>query len=371
MKYLTPEYYTKFQCKCGQCRRSCCSEWPISISKIDYYRLLGISCSKKLRAKLDCALKLYPDPSQERFAQISLDWQGSCMLHRKDGYCALQSELGEEALAEVCRVYPSRMTQLSELNQCSCSNSCEKVIELLMDQKTPMIFEEQDLPYAPEIKLPFDRYDSCKQAISILQDRNMLLPKRFSKLNAFLSETYSIDYLFANPSPASGTCEHLWLAFPILHQLNTYFENSPSIQDYCARIQDYYHTTGKEKLTEADLLLISEQHAAAAKHLEVILPEWQILLEQLLVNHLFYNNFPYSDMQNKEESFLSLALIYAFLRYNLLGYMAGQTDIDKLVDVLAAMFRLIEHSDFRHRAVFLLHKAKLSIRDSVSQLLLV
>jgi len=362
MKYLVPEYYKDFKCKRGECRHSCCDGWPIRISTKEYYHLIGIKCSNELRVRLDCALKICLEPSNEGYKQISTDWHGICMLHRDDGLCALQVELGESSLPEVCQLYPRSTKQLTEIYNCSCSNSCEEVVELLLNLKQTLLFEEKYLSITPEFVIDFtpNKYDCCKKSISIIQDRSQSLPERFITLGNFL---YGADIYLAIP-------DNLSFAFQLLSTFNQYFESSVSICDYSKASQTYFDIEGKEKLSVADLNFIVRKYIFASEHLESILPDWQILFEQLIVNHMFYNNFPYTDNQEKSnDAFLSLTTMYSFLRFNILGYLSEKTISENLVDYLAAMFRLIEHSNFKHIAFHLLKKEKYALENCVSQLL--
>lgn len=382
MKYIVPEYYKDFKCKCGSCRHSCCEGWPIRISMKEYYRLLGINCSKKLRAKLDRALKICPEPSSSCYAEISHDWEGICLMHREDGLCSLHTELGENNLPEICRIYPRKAVHLSDNYECSCSNSCEEVVELLMGLKKPLLFEENDLPIHPkfEMKVPMLKYEACKNSISIIQDRSLSLPERFLVLGNHLAGNdvaNDVSSIVANDVAISSSNNHyaksstdLSLAFQYLFTMDKFYESSISISDYCRSAQNYFSMDNKENLSEEDVNLINERYIAAANHLEALLPDWQVIFEQLLVNHMFYRTFPFTEgLANKDDAFLSLVAIYSFLRINLLGFMSDKSDLNQLVDFFAAMFRLIDHSDFDLIAVKLLKSMKYSATDYVPQLL--
>jgi hypothetical protein len=362
MKYIVPEYYKDFKCKTGECRHSCCEGWPIRISTKEYYHLLGIKCSDELRARLDCALKISLEASNECYKQISTDWHGICMLHGEDGLCTLQVELGENNLPEVCQLYPRNTKHLTEVHNCSCSNSCEEVVELLLNNKNTLLFVENDLSIDPEfvINLSSIKYECCKKSISIIQDRSVSLPERFNNLGNFL---HGADIYLTRP-------DNLSFAFQLQDVFDHYFENSVSVCDYCNASQTYFDIDGKEKLSVEDLNTILEKYISASEHLESILPDWQILFEQLIVNHMFYNNFPYTDNQEKvNDAFLSLTTMYSFLRFNILGYMSDKTISENLVDYLAAMFRLIEHSNFKHITFHLFKKEKYAVENCVSQLI--
>lgn len=360
--FLVPEYYKNFQCKCGDCRHPCCEGWPVRISMKEYHRLLGMECSKKLRSKLDCALKVCTEPSEECYAQIINNWQGTCMLHREDGLCTIQAELGENALPEICRLYPRNIKKHPDKSECSCSNSCEETIELLLNIKEPMRFEEINLSLEPSTfdERSADDNKCSKKSILIMQDRCMQIPERFIALENYLCGTE-----FTAKRPANYV-----LAFQTMHVFATYFESSSSVHDYCEAAEKYFKIEKKEKLSGDDLKSIKEKFNSSCEHFQNVFPDWQVFFEQLIVNTMFYNSFPYKEKQSKKyDSFLSLAAIYAFLRFNMLVYMSDKTETSGIVDFASAMFRLIEHSDFRNISLRLLQKEQDITQDCISQLL--
>lgn len=362
MKFIVPDYYLDFNCKCGDCRHSCCEGWPVRISRKEYYRLLGSDCSSATRSKLDSALKVCLSPTGEAYAELSKDWNGLCKLHREDGLCALQAELGEEGMPEVCRQFPRNTKRISDSCECSCSNGCEAVVELLMGLKEPMSFVVTDISSAPkfEVKITSDAYEVCHKSIRILQDRSLSLPDRFLQLGNYLSDAPQ----FVRESAGRS------LAYQVLLAFDRFYEDSTSIGEFCLISQRYYCVEGKEKLSDEELQTIDDKYRSACKHLDTLLPDWPILLEQLMVNHMFYNRFPYTNPQiNQQDAFLTLAIAYAFVRINLLGFMADQTDLVMLSDFFAAMFRLIDHSDFNNLAVKLFRQIKIPVQQCVPELL--
>lgn len=362
MKYIVPEFYQYFTCKCGECRHSCCEGWPVRISRQEYYRLLGAKCSKRLRTKLDCTLKLCPSPSNECYAEVSSDWRGLCRLHREDGLCELQAELGESVLPEVCRRYPRSTRKLSETCFSTCSNSCEKVVEQLMDCKETMRFIELDLLFTPEfsVNLKPGQYDSCHQSIAILQDRSLPLRDRFLVLAEYLTG------IRIN----KGNLQKLSLAFQFINLANQYYLSSSNINEYCAASEDYFPMNDDGLWSEGKLEYIIQKFSTASDHMELIYPDWQLLIEQLLVNHMFYIGFPNSDPnESAEEALLSLLAVYAFLRFHVVRYMADRTDSAQLADLIAALFRVISHSNFDQVTVRLIRSLHCSFQECILQLI--
>ena len=97
---------------------------------------------------------------------------------------------------------------------------------------------------------------------------------------------------------------------------------------------------------------------AASQRFANLFPDWETEFEQMLVNHLFYDCFPFSDVQeNLAQETQSLAATYALLRFLTVGYAQQHPTREDYVDAAAAAFRLIEHSRFDHNAAVVLRHA--------------
>lgn len=193
--YLVPDYFPKFACKMGECRHPCCKGWPISISTDDYFRLLSVSCGPAMRERLDNAVRVSLHPTPEAYAQIAPTWAGDCPLHLPDGRCSVHAMLGADALPAICRLYP-RGIRVEDGNECSCANSCEAVIELMMGQKEPIRFVRADLelnpPKAAERSFFFETVGKAQRIrlyfIEIMQRRAFTLPQRLMTLGEALRQ---------------------------------------------------------------------------------------------------------------------------------------------------------------------------------------
>ena len=74
--WLAPEYFSSFSCKCGECRNACCKGWKIAVREEEYFRLIGMECSKALHEKIESA---FGDPevaTRQRYKLIEPDWRG-------------------------------------------------------------------------------------------------------------------------------------------------------------------------------------------------------------------------------------------------------------------------------------------------------
>ena len=185
--WLETDYFEKFRCKGGACRNSCCEGWRISVSMNEYFRLIGLDCSEKLHRRLEGAFVAPEYPTPEKFRQIAPNWLGKCPMHDENGLCMLHSECGEDALPEICRVYPRSLKKEGALNQACCSSSCEAVIEILFDE-SQLHFCLAQLPLRPEYAedRPADMMKICAQCMWALQDRDVSLGERIRNICALL-----------------------------------------------------------------------------------------------------------------------------------------------------------------------------------------
>lgn len=368
-KFLMPDYYSNFLCKMGACRTACCEGWPISLSVADYFKLLGIGCSPELRKSLDCGMHLAEHPIPEAYAQITPRYDGQCPMRMDDGRCGIQSELGEDALASVCRLYP-RGFRLNNVRECSCANSCEAVLELLLHKAEPITFQHRNLSFSvPEIQSLPDSAEPIEKAqeirlwlISLIQERKyplnvriMIIGKALERLEDALKShdstqlgalirTHDIESPFSVQSQET-LCRNLDKAKEILHYLT---EGSASLTDYVsAAIDDY---------KEANHKFVQ------------LLPKWELWFEHILVNHMFFTQFPFDyPPAALHDKFLALCVVYVLMRYLCLGCNAK--NITEIVDAVAAIFRLVDHTDFDRYAAHILKKMNCMGNTDIWQLL--
>lgn len=379
--YLVPDYFPEFHCKMGACRRPCCEGWPVSITMTDYFRLIGLDCSQELRRRLDCCLHIAPHPSPEAYAQITPRYDGHCPLHMEDGRCALHAELGEGVLAAVCRLYP-RGARTGEFHECSCANSCEAVPELLLHRDAPLRFINvplaPGLPEAPERRHDFHTEGREQEIrlwlISFLQRRDFPLSRRMLHLGSALHAMD--DALQARDSarvaalldhserihvPEMPVPDHAQLASGLRiasRLLSIIDERSNSVRAY--------GETALKRFTEGGFV----HYQRASAQFEALVPQWQTWFEHLLVNHMFFVQFPFQDRPVPlKVEFLSLCAIYTLLRFLCLGCMPDCRTIDDVVDVVAAAFRLIDHTTFDRYAGAILTDAGCAELEDIRNIL--
>lgn len=352
-----PFYYSDFACKCGECRNVCCRGWEITLSSPEYFRLLGIDCSASLRSVLDRAFYTVEHPTNERYAFAAPSWDGSCRLLGENGYCMLQCECGEDVLPAVCRQYP-RSFKGGAAPEAVCSGSCEKTVELLMEQPGPVTFlqaeiEIRDTAAKDSPALSSAQNELRKQCIGLMQDRTRPLSQRILSVGARLLPDAAPDA--RQPSVADGLTA-------VCHLIRAFSPSSRNMAEY-----------GEQVLA----LLAPEDGQQAARYLQMrerladVLPCPENVFENLMVNHMFYEQFPFSRLGvSAEDAYFSFCAAYALLVTVTVCHTARDGGAEAFADAAAAMFRLIEHSDFYRNAAVVLRRCGLSSKAGAAALAL-
>lgn len=340
--FLMPDYYPHFACKMGECRSACCEKWPVTVSMHDYFDLLSLDCDAELRRQIDCGVHILKYATPERYAEITHRYDGSCHMRMPDGRCAIQASLGEDKLPEVCRLYP-RAIKDDGIFECCCAASCEKVIEMLMQDK-PIKFIRQPLEYTPlqnsTVNLDPDaakRQNVGMLLINSVLDDSLSLPQRISRIAAVKGESVlECDFDDVLQSLQSFTCVSTQndALDVVCRLLRAVARGNISIADYADQAMAVFDGKNDRAIYNS---LSSEFQAA--------FPHWQYLFANMAANHMFFTRFPFEDGQaDYNSSCMSLAIAYALSRVLSVCLIESIKTPSDLVDILAAAYRVIEHT---------------------------
>jgi len=346
MDFIVPDYYTTFTCKIDHCRSACCDGWPVTFSMADYFKLLSADCSPELKGRLDRSLHLTEYPTEDEYGMILPRYDGRCPIRLPDGRCALQAEAGQDALPAVCRLYPRSV----RTGECCCSNSCEAVIELL-DRPDSIRFQTirqasvHAVPRANHFETDGREMEIRLWLIALMQDRSYPLKVRLARLNAGMR--CMDEAMSARDSDAVGRLLSGEIAIdtPILqvHRnaglravkelLETLDAMSDSIREYGELALRHFEAEGA--LSEEEII----------SRLTKASPYWESWFENILVNHMFFSQFPFQDRPvSLVDETVALNAVYALLRFMSIG--AGDGTRERMTDIAAALFRLVDHTAF-------------------------
>jgi lysine-N-methylase len=331
----------------------------VTIPMNEYFKLHGITCNKKLRENIDRTFRPLPDFTPEKYAEIIHNSYGKCPLLLENGYCNLHSQLGEEVLPSVCRYYP-RGPKVDYAFECSTTNSCERTLELLFKNDDLVFFEKRKIEFKMPLsfrKVKVDEkviYESVRSFIfQILQDRTVLLSDRILMIGNVLlklDQNIHTNLLEINLKVLSVT-KDISYAYQVMENIaNWFIENNPNISPLFSDILSFLENKPVE-----------QTYLEMGHHLIEVLPNHEILFEKMLMNNLFFRQFPFQEFTSSfEEEFVYLCGAYMFTRYLSLGYMRDKSNIEEFVDIMARAFRVIAHFRFE-RNIFQLLKLQNAI----------
>lgn len=312
-KFKVPSYYKRFHCKGKECRTCCCQGWNVTLSENEYFKLLDENCSPYLKEKIEAYVGIIPNPTADRYARINFDYNGQCPLRLENGYCGLQVECGEENIAYVCRYYP-RAPHRYPYPCCSISDSCEAILEELMNDSYSFSFDEMKLAFAFDTTkkdiLPKDYQDKHSKCFTIVKE---------GEEDIFTLIDRIFDYLGQPKINFDNS---------LLKDICYSYRKSFSIADYL------YFTKEKEK----PLFFIYEE-------LKRDYPNLNHYLKNIILNHFLYIRFPYvSDKTNYKENAVGLYYLVALWLY-ILFYNLKRKDKEEFTDITANFFRSAEQSN--------------------------
>lgn len=394
-KTFVPDYFDTFSCKGGDCRRTCCCGWNIAVSMREYFTLRSLECTDALQKRLDGALSIISDTDRERYAAFSRTSDGSCPLLLESGLCALQKECGEEPMPAVCRMYP-RALHCDYAREIALSASCEAVTEKLLGSDEPLRFVARDL--APNDGTQADDTDDMDEravrfamqmrrvCMDTLQKRSLPIADRIANLVSLLFElhayeecgdgeglcqaTESLSQRRFSPLQAPES-DWMHLAAP-LAIAGAFIPESPSLCAYWPQITSALRLPeDRAEWNEEQLARAERRYALLKARFSDTHPHWQQQWERLMANYAFYTRLPLSDrLAGLGDEALALAACYALTRFAAVTCVAQNDDMNVLVDVVAAVMRLIEHSGFDRCCVSMLRRGHMSSEEQLRDMLL-
>ena len=319
-----PAYYKEFRCKADKCRNTCCSGWRIPVTRQEYLSMVTLDCSEELDRKILNSFVEPEDISDERFRYINFNWQGYCHLY-EDGLCLLHKEMGDKCLPDVCRLYPRSLKNVNGYNIATCSSSCEKTVELLIEGRQSDVIT-LELDETPRIFIEVDDRDINEIYLFqlIVQKNNLSLVRKLEDICTLVNRDEFVRDYNADITPLTVALKALkgipssdYGFIDLANKLIDRYENNP----------EYY---------EEDKVRFEEAY-----------PEWMSFFERIINNSLMYDCFPFVDKRlDKTSAYKGLCACYGLLRLFSIGQLVFSTDRDDLVDAICLLFRNIEHSAF-------------------------
>ncbi len=366
--FLVPDYYSRFKCKGSDCRNTCCHGWKVTISRKEYYILHGLSCNKTLRAKIDRSFIPLSYPTKDRYAEIVHNENHDCPLLLENGHCSLHAHFGEKILPTVCRYYP-RGPRIDYINESSCTNSCERTLELLFEDLNPIHFIQKELTF--QMVFPKSTVKEDDKSIylkvrsfcfDILSNRHISLPRRIQEVGKVLYALDKDKMVILDEIDLSTTHYPINIleTLAVLISLSTWFiENSESLSPLFQKSVALFENQNIEQI-----------YRQQVENFELHYPEYEIYYEKMLINNLFFREFPFQEYtKNFIEEYKALCGKYLIIRFLGITLTNEFSKIEDLIDIMAKVFRVIAHTKFEQTIVAILNNQGIDTYQDLGKLI--
>ena len=138
-----PNYLPKFKCIGSQCEDTCCRGWVVSVDAVTYNKYQQSEhevLAPLFRLALSKSPASGPD-SGSHFGVLKMKADRSCHFLQEDKLCAIQNNLGAEALSTTCKVYPRYLNQFGSVREMALGLSCPEAARLVLLAEDPIQFE--------------------------------------------------------------------------------------------------------------------------------------------------------------------------------------------------------------------------------------
>ncbi|MBR2028184.1 MAG: flagellin lysine-N-methylase [Oscillospiraceae bacterium] len=128
MKLVAPDYYKKFKCIADKCKHSCCIGWEIDVDDdtLAYYNSISGEFGERLRSSID---------TDGETAHFCLEENDRCPFLNEKGLCDIITELGEQALCQICDDHPRYRNFYSDSEEIGVGMSCEAAAMLILSHQ--------------------------------------------------------------------------------------------------------------------------------------------------------------------------------------------------------------------------------------------
>ncbi|MBP3568580.1 MAG: flagellin lysine-N-methylase [Lachnospiraceae bacterium] len=345
MIHSFPDYYKEFSCIADKCEATCCAGWQIVVDEESLKRYKKVSGEFKKRIQEGVDFKegvFYQKPGKR------------CAFLNEQNLCDMYTALGEESFCETCRRYPRHIEEFENVREFTLSVSCPEASRILLAQKEPARFYDIEVEAEEEVFDDFDPmvYEKLLEArgemLRFLQNRDAPLAERAAAVWNFVEifqEEMDEGTLFADetiykrliPRNPKTSYEEAKALLALLHNLEFLADDW---EDTLLETEEMLYKAG-----EAEYLEI-KQHFAEWKTEHF--PDWDIMLEQLLV-YFIYTYFCGAVYDEYVASKVKMSVCSVFYIEELataLWKMNGEElTLQEFIRIVYRYSRELEHSD--------------------------
>jgi len=370
---LIPSYIKEFSCIGAACEDTCCSGWKVNIDEETYKKYKKVR-NFDIKSKLEKNItRNRSNPTRNNVAKMKME-KGNCSFLSKEGWCDIQSKLGEDYLCNTCAVYPRRNNKVNEVIEQSLTISCPEAARLVLLKESGLNFEQGQKEVtireltsiintsSEKIIHWTDLFNEYRYiTIFILQNRKYTLEERLLILGMLYNELE--EYVKMNSLNEIPTLLGQYLNSVEDNTFKGQFDNISNRLDIQLRIcrelvilrfnqpitSSRYLECSRDMMSglniednTTDKEIEEKYEHSYSKYYAPFMQDQEYMLENYLVNYVFKNCMP-MDGSSPFESYSRMILHYSLIKIHLVGmanHHKGLTTelVIKLVQSLSKMF---------------------------------
>lgn len=174
LKMIFPNYYKDFKCIADKCKHSCCVGWEIDVDDdtLNYYNSLDG----------DFALKIKNSISKDSEPHFILQDGKRCPHLDKNGLCSIITNLGEDALCDICFDHPRFRNFYFDTFEIGLGLCCEAAAELILTSDKKFELENFDLSKDFYTNEEMEILSLRSELFDIMKRRELSIELRHKKL---------------------------------------------------------------------------------------------------------------------------------------------------------------------------------------------
>ncbi len=130
---ITLRYVPQFVCLAGDCKENCCSGLRVELSATNHDHLVARAAGTSLQGAVEQLIKLEPPATRTQRLHSFVDADGKpCPFLDADWLCKIHRELGEDALADPCSLFPRVLTEVRGRVELSATLACPETARLCL-----------------------------------------------------------------------------------------------------------------------------------------------------------------------------------------------------------------------------------------------
>ncbi|MBN2899753.1 MAG: flagellin lysine-N-methylase [Clostridia bacterium] len=335
-----------FKCIASKCTDSCCTGWDITFDKTTYEHLSKDPCFKETMADFAYSNDTTSRPNIN-YGIISCEKDERCPFLDTDDLCTIQKKKGEDALSNVCALYPRYYNTVDGIYEESLSLACIEATEKLLFRSPLELVEidrspKRDLVIATMETQNHDDntsdmnclYEFRKHVFELLKNPLYTFNEKLGMLLIFHEYIETIDK------------QKLKLALEN-HDFGDKKINLGIDENTHGKLLDFLKKVGQSGHNELDTLITkcledSDYHGLQLDKL----PSIDGVMSNYLIHQMFKELYPFINMHNKMDAFQYLLKKVQILRL-LIAY-DGHFDDQSVARMIQMYSKGLEHHAVFH-----------------------